>query len=163
MDRDWRPFVVCPPGVRPPAPRGLATPGGLGDRLRVAAFAELQAREAFRWAAASLPDASEERRAAWGRIAEEEDLHLRMILERMAALGVRPDERPVSDALWRSLSRCRTAAEFSAYMRTAEERGRAAEESFRRKLADSDPATAAMFGKIADDEAEHLAAADRIR
>jgi hypothetical protein len=42
-------------------------------------------------------------------------------------------------------------------MRTAEERGRAAEESFRRSLAQRDPVTSALFGKIADDEAEHIA------
>ena len=33
--------------------------------MRIAAFAELQAREAFRWGAATFPDAPEELRAAW--------------------------------------------------------------------------------------------------
>jgi uncharacterized ferritin-like protein (DUF455 family) len=135
----------------------MATPEGLGDRLRVAAFAELQAREAFRWAADVLPDAGDELRSAWRRIAEDENRHLEMLLGRMAELGVSPDERPVSDRLWRSLRACKDARSFAAYMRTAEERGRAAEESFRRKLADRDPVTSALFGKIADDETEHLA------
>ena len=71
--------------------------------------------------------------------------------------SIRPDERPVSDRLWRSLSACKTAAEFVAYMKTAEERGKAAEESFRVTFAQRDPVTAAIFGKIADDEAEHIA------
>ena len=44
-------------------------------------------------------------------------------------------------------------------MKTAEERGRAAEESFRRQFAERDPITSAIFGKIADDEAEHIALA----
>ena len=157
---DWTPFSVCAPEERPPQPRGISTPEGLGDRLRVAAFAELQAREAFRWAARELSDAPEALRAAWRRIADDEGRHLDMILARMAALGVRPDARPVSDRLWRSLVACRTTAEFSAYMRTAEERGRAAEESFRRSLASRDPETAAMFGAIADDEAEHIRLGD---
>ncbi len=154
---NWAPFDVCDPDQFPPAPRGINTPEGLGDRLRVAAFAEIQAREAFRWAADVLPDASENLRAAWRRIADDENRHLHMLLGRMAELGVKPDGRPVSDRLWRSLRACRSTREFVPYMRTAEERGRAAEESFRRSLAQRDPVTAALFGKIADDEAEHIA------
>lgn len=159
---NWAPFLVCSPDEYPPAPRGINTPEGLGDRLRVAAFAELQAREAFLWAADTLLDANGELRAAWRRIAGDEDRHLKMLLGRMAELGVAPDARPVSDGLWRSLRACKDARSFAAYMRTAEERGRAAEESFRRKLADRDPVTSALFGLIADDETEHLAAADRL-
>lgn len=154
---NWEPFFVCDPDQYPPAPRGVNTPEGLGDRMRTAAFAELQAREAFLWAVDTRIDATEELRAAWRRIAGDEDRHLKMLLGRMAELGVRPDERPVSDRLWRSLRACKTAREFVAYMKTAEERGRAAEESFRRQFADRDPVTAAIFGKIADDEAEHIA------
>lgn len=147
---------MCDPDAFPPAPRGASTAEGLGDRLRVAAFAELQAREAFRWAADTLLDAGDGLRAAWRRIADEEDRHLKLLLGRMAELGVRPDERPVSDRLWRSLRGCRTTREFVAYMKTAEERGRAAEESFSRSFAQRDPVTAALFGKIAADEAEHI-------
>ncbi|MFI5363049.1 MAG: DUF455 family protein [Elusimicrobiota bacterium] len=154
---NWEPFFVCEPDEYAPAPRGINTAEGLGDRLRVAAFAELQAREAFRWAADTLLDATPSQRSAWKRIADDEDRHLRLLLGRMAELGVSPEERPVSDRLWRSLRACRSTAEFVPYMRTAEERGRAAEESFRRSLAQRDPVTAAIFGKIADDEAEHIA------
>lgn len=158
---NWEPFVVCAPEERAPGPRGMNAPEGLGDRLRTAAFAELQAREAFRWAADSLADAPAELRDAWRRIADDEDRHLGMLLARMAELGAEPGARPVSDRLWRSLVACRTTPEFVAYMRTAEERGRAAEESFRRSLAQRDPVTAGIFGEIADDEAEHIALADR--
>lgn len=154
---NWAPFDVCEPDAFPPAPRGINTPEGLGDRLRVAAFAELQAREAFRWAADTLVDASPKLRAAWRRIADDEHRHLEMLLGRMAELGVKPDARPVSDRLWRSLRACKSAVEFVPYMRTAEERGRAAEESFRRALELRDPVTSALFGKIADDETEHIA------
>lgn len=158
---NWDPFFVCEPDEYAPAPRGLNSPDGLGDRLRVAAFAELQAREAFRWAADTLLDADDDLRAAWRRIGDEENRHLEMLLGRMAELGVRPDARPVSDRLWRSLRACKDTRAFLAYMRTAEERGRAAEESFRRLLADRDPVTSALFGKIADDEGEHIALGDR--
>lgn len=159
---DWSPFVVCPPEEFAPAARGMNGPDGLGDRLRTAAFAERQAAEAFRWAADTLPGVSPDLRDAWRRLAKEEEFHLQLLLARMEELGVRVDARAVSDRLWRRLSRCKDAADFAANMREAEARGQAAEESFRRSLADRDPVTAAIFGRIADDEAEHLALADRL-
>lgn len=159
---NWAPFSVCEPDAYAPAPRAMSTPEGLGDRMRIAAFAEIQAREAFRWAADTLPDADPELRAAWRRIADDEHRHLEMLLGRMSELGVRVDERPVSDRLWRALRACKNTREFVAYMRVAEERGRAAEESFRRQLVHRDPVTSAIFGKIADDEVEHIALADRL-
>lgn len=154
---DWRPFRVCAAGEKPPRPRGLGTPQGLGDRLRVAAFAERQARDAFLWAAQRFSEVSAALRAEWRRMGAEEGRHLGMILRRMEELGVDPAERPVSDALWRGLSSCRDARTFSAWMREAEERGKAAEESFAASLKERDPITAAMFAEIAADEAEHLA------
>ncbi len=159
---DWSPFVVCTPEEYAPGARGMGGPDGLGDRLRTAAFAERQAFAAFMWAADTLTDASAELRAAWRRIGFEEELHLNLLLVRMAELRVRVDARPVSDRLWRRLIQSKNAAEFSVMMREAEARGQAAEESFRRSLADRDPVTAAIFGRIADDEAEHLALADRL-
>lgn len=159
---DWRPFVVCPPEEYAPAARGMGGPEGLGDRLRTAAFAERQAFAAFHWAAGAFADAPEELRAAWRRVGDEEKVHLDLLLGRMAELGVAVDARPVSDRLWRRLTTSTTAAEFAAMMREAEARGQAAEESFRRSLAGRDPVTAAIFGRIADDEAEHLALADRL-
>lgn len=159
---DWAPFSVCAPGERVPAPRGMNAPGGLGDRMRVAAFAERQAFAAFSWAAERFTDASDELRAAWRTMAAEEKLHMEMILGRMAELGEDPAGRSVHDALWRRLSGAKTVAEFSVWMREAEARGKAAEESFRKSLAEKDPVTAAIFGKIADDEAAHLAFADRL-
>lgn len=156
---NWAPFVVGGESEKILSPRGISTPEGIGDRLRTAAFAEFQAREAFRWAAKNLPDASEELRAVWVKMADDEDRHFSMILKRMVELGVAPDARPVSDRLWNSLINTRGAAEFSEYMRTAEERGRAAEESFAAQLAKSDPATAAMFAEIAVDEEKHISLA----
>lgn len=159
---DWSPFAVCAPEEYAPAARGLGSPEGIADRLRTAAFAERQAFAAFMWAAENLPDASGELRAAWRRIGLEEELHLNLLLTRMKELGVEVAARPVSDRLWRRLSQSKTAFEFSVLMRDAEARGQAAEESFRKSLAQRDPVTAAIFGRIADDEAEHLALADRL-
>lgn len=159
MTVDWTPFAVCGPDEDAPRPRGFSTAEGLGDRLRVAAFAEKQAEAAFLWAADAFPEVPPALRAQWRRIGAEEGKHLGMILERMGQLGVPVDGRPVSDRLWRSLRACASAAEFAEKMRSAEERGKTAEESFRRSLAQRDPVTAELFGRIADDEAEHLRSA----
>lgn len=157
---DWSPFRVAPPDEKIPGPRGITTPEGLGDRLRTAAFAERQATAAFSWAAERFTDAPEAKRAFWREVAVEEKRHLDMLLARMAELGVSVPERPVSDGLWRALTRCRDAAEFSAYMKRAEERGRDAERSFQKALEQRDPKTAAIFAEIAADEDRHIAGAE---
>lgn len=159
---DWSPFRVAGPGESAPGARGLNGPHGIADRLRTAAFAERQAFEAFAWAAEKLPGAGEELRAAWRTMAAEEKLHMELLLARMAELGADPAERPVSDRLWRSLSACKTVPEFVALMREAEARGKAAEDAFRALLSEKDPKTAEIFVRIAYDEAEHLAFADRL-
>src|SRR5436309_133432 len=51
MIPDWNPFDIAPPGSPQQAPRSINNLDGVGDRLRAAAFAEIQAREAFYWAA----------------------------------------------------------------------------------------------------------------
>jgi uncharacterized ferritin-like protein (DUF455 family) len=153
---DWSPFRLCPASERPPSPRSINTPQGVGDRLRTAAFAELQAREAFLWAAEKF--GVEE----WRGLSAEEGKHLGWLLARMSQLAVDPAERPVSDGLWRSLTACASLRDFAGYMLTAEERGRDAEVSFSRSLAASDPVTAAIFRKIAEEEEEHLALGRRL-
>lgn len=155
---DWKPFSLCDPGAKPPASRSMATPEGLGDRLRTAAFAELQAREAFKAAAERFVDAPAEMRAAWRRFSIEEGKHLGWLMRRMEELGVAPDGRPVSDGLFRSLMRCADWREFAAYMARAEDRGRTAERHFEKELAARDPATAAIFKAIADEEDAHIRA-----
>jgi uncharacterized ferritin-like protein (DUF455 family) len=157
----WSPFDVLPPGARTATPRGLSTVEGVGDRLRAAAFAELQAREAFLWGAERLPDAPDRLRATWRSLADAEDRHLGWLLARMAELGVDPAGRPVSDALWRSLTGCVDARSFAVWMADAEERGRRAGERFGRVLAEHDAASAAIFAKIAEEEVAHIAVAAR--
>mgnify|MGYP001582628964 CR=1 FL=1 len=154
---DWSPFVTCPPDERPPRTRGITTPEGLGDRLRTAAFAEFQAREAFRRAAERFVEAPEPLRDAWRRLAAEEGKHYGWLLARMKSLGVEPGARPVSDALFRALGKAADAAEFARLMADAEDRGRAAERSFQKALQARDPETAGIFARIAEEEDEHIA------
>jgi len=159
--RDWSPFALCAPGVQAPGPRSVSTAEGVGDRLRAAAFAELQAREAFLMAAESLLDAPKDLREAWRGLAAAEDRHLGWLLARMAALGVDPAARPVSLRLWDGLAACRTAEEFAVLIAKAEERGRLAGERFRVAMRPADPESAEIFGRIADEEAAHVALARR--
>jgi uncharacterized ferritin-like protein (DUF455 family) len=152
----WSPFELTAPGVRSDAPRSIQSLEGVGDRLRAAAFAEVQAREAFDWAAAFFEDAPLELRDAWRRLARAEQRHLDWLLNRMQELGVSITERRVSDFLWHSLTSCKTARDFSVFMATAEERGRRAGERFHTQLLEKDPVTARIFGKIAEEEIAHI-------
>jgi uncharacterized ferritin-like protein (DUF455 family) len=156
---DFRPFILCAPGERPPKPRRLGTAAGLADRMRTAAFAEMQAVTAFQWAAAEFTDVPEALRRDWLRQVPEEQKHHEMIVARMAELGFALDERPVSRGLWDSLTACTSGAEFCVKIARAEERGRRAGIQLVAALAADDPVTAAIFQEIADDEVAHVALA----
>lgn len=159
--RDWSPFAVCPAGQRPEPPRLISTIEGVGDRLRSAAFAELQAREAFLWAAGRFEDAPAALRSAWRSLADAEQRHLDLLLERMRALGIDVRERAVSTRLWDSLVVCETARDFAVFIANAEERGRKAGERFRQAMAPVDAESARIFGRIADEETAHVELARR--
>src|SRR5690606_7405322 len=77
---DWSPFQICQEGVRAPAPRDIRSAEGIGDRIRAAAFAEIQARDAFDWAARHFEDAPPALREAWKGLALAEDKHLNWLL-----------------------------------------------------------------------------------
>jgi uncharacterized ferritin-like protein (DUF455 family) len=162
MTVNWTPFAVNEdPAVHADPPRFIQSKDGIGDRLRAAAFAEIQAREAFNWAASTFTDAPFELRQAWKELAQAEDRHLGWLLKRMGELAISVQERKVSDHLWHSLIACKTAQEFAIYMANAEERGRKAGERFYQALVGTDPVSATIFGKIAAEEIEHIALAER--
>ena len=156
---DFAPFILCPAGRRPPAPRKLGTAEGLGDRMRTAAFAEKQAIAAFIWAAEKFTDAPAPLRQDWLNQVPEEEKHYDMIVARMAELGFGVTDREVSRGLWDSLATCQTAAEFCVNIARAEERGRQAGVQLVAYLKSKDPITAAIFQEIVDDEVAHVALA----
>ncbi|MBI3554742.1 MAG: hypothetical protein HY074_00595 [Deltaproteobacteria bacterium] len=139
----------------------MHTREGIGDRLRAAAFAEVQAEAAFLWAADHYSDAGTELKNCWGALAVEERKHRDWLVGRMRELDIATDERPVSDMLWNSLVRCASARDFCHYMAGAEERGRRAGERFHERLGAVDKATAEIFGRIAREELGHIAMAFR--
>jgi uncharacterized ferritin-like protein (DUF455 family) len=156
---DFDPFVICPPGERPPKPRPMNTLAGLGDRMRTAAFAELQAIAAFRWAAEHFQDVPQALRDDWTAQVADETRHFGMIRRRMEELGLELTERPVSTSLWESLKECTTGKDFCIRIANSEERGRLAAVRLVEYLGNRDPETAAVFRKIAEDEVAHVALA----
>jgi uncharacterized ferritin-like protein (DUF455 family) len=157
--KGWDVFAVSV--ERSEAPRSINNSEGVGDRLRAAAFAEIQARDAFLWASENLGDAPAELRDAWRKLAAAEDRHLKWLLKRMTELSIDVRGRKVSDHLWHSLVSCKTARDFAIFMASAEERGRRAGERFHRELLARDPETARIFGTIAEEEIAHIELAQR--
>ncbi len=154
----WSPYTI---GTAPKKMRPLTTKEGLGDRLRLIAFAERQAFHAFNHAAAHFTDAPEGLREAWRWVALEEAKHESWLLTRLGDLGLEVGAVPVSLDLYHSLMRCEGAREFALYVSNAEERGRVGAEKFAQVLAQVDPVSAAMFKKIAEEEVEHIRLVDR--
>lgn len=150
---NWEPFVLSD---KPPRTRAITTAEGIGDRMRAAAFAELQAREAFKWAASHFPDAPDGLRRGWRTLVVAEQRHYDWIMNRMLELGISVAERPVSDWLWQSLSSCKTAKEFAIFIANAEERGRHAALRFYDAMNAVDPKTAEIFNRIAAEEVSHV-------
>ena len=158
---NWQPFVTLPANTRPKPPRDIHTKEGLGDRLRTAAFAEIQAREAFLWASQTFKEASTDLKNDWLLLAKEEDKHLGWLLSRMSELQIDVKEREVSLWLWDSFMSCKSAKDFAVFMANAEERGRKAGERFYETLLSTDPVSAKIFGQIAKEEVAHIELAKR--
>ena len=156
---NWKPFVLCAPGQRPPRPRDIGLTEGLGDRLRTAAFAELQAVRAFTWAVSHFDDLPEGLGEDWRRQIPQEQQHYTLILERMAQLGIEVGAVPVAPLIWASVQECETGKQFCLYMASAEERGRQAGIRLCRALQDTDPDTVEIFQSIVADEEAHVALA----
>lgn len=149
----WSPYQIG----NPPKLRSMNTNEGLGDRLRLIAFAERQAFHAFTNAIIRFKDAPEGLRDAWKWVSLEEAKHESWLLKRMEAIGQEIPAVPVSLNLYHSLEKCQTARDFAFYISDAEERGRIGAEKFAETLAVRDPETAEIFAKIAFEEREHIA------
>lgn len=151
----FRPTRGRPDGVRP-----LMATGGVEDRLRLVAFAELQARDLFLYGA--------ERFAAvapavwienWERFAEVENRHAQMLMERMQELGVDPGGRSVSDKLSRLCRATDDVVLFLFLLASAEERGMESGVVLGEQMARVDARSAEIFAQIAREEVEHVEAA----
>lgn len=151
----WAPFRV--EGLKPEYVRPLRSVGGVEDRLRLVAFAELQARDLFQFGVehwgSLVPDLWIE---SWRRFAEVENRHAQMLLDRMMELGFDPGARTVSDKLWRLCEKAETPEDFLFLLSSAEERGMEAGFVLGKEMAAVDEGSAQVFLRIAEEEIEHV-------
>ncbi|MBN2526782.1 MAG: ferritin-like domain-containing protein [Deltaproteobacteria bacterium] len=152
----WEPFVLAPPDHKAPFPQPMSHRDGLGDRLRIAAFAELQAVRAFGWASEHFTDVPATIIEGWQRQIPEEKLHFRLIVERMIRLGILPQKKTVSANLSETLYSCQSGKDFAIQIATAEHKGRLAALKMADYLQHRDPVTAQVFLRIARDEVAHV-------
>lgn len=153
----WHPYQI---GTAPKV-RSLQTTEGLGDRLRLVAFAERQAFHAFNEAALRFKDAPAGLVEAWKKVALDEARHEGWLVKRMEEIGEDISAVPVSLNLYHSLAHCSDAKSFSLYVADAETRGKVGAERFAEVLEKRDPITAKIFAQIAYEEREHIALVDQ--
>lgn len=149
----WSPYQIG----NAPRVRSLNSPEGLGDRLRLVAFAERQAFHAFNEARIRFTDAPSGLLKAWEWVALEEAKHESWLLKRLNELDQDVSAVPVSLNLYHSLAKCESARDFAFYVSDAEDRGRIGAEKFAEVLKTRDPETARIFAQIAFEEREHIA------
>jgi uncharacterized ferritin-like protein (DUF455 family) len=150
----WRPFKTRL--VKPDLIRAISTKEGIADRLRVVAFAELQARDAFLWGVERFPEAPADWRKSWAEFALVEDRHAQLLLNRMSELGVDPGERWVSDKLTKLCKEATDPVTFLFCLSSAEERGMEAGMALGKQMQPHDAISAAIFAQIAQEEVEHV-------
>lgn len=151
----FRPVAGKPDAIRP-----LASAEGVADRLRVVAFAELQARDLFLYGAERFGAVVPAQWASdWRRFAEVEDRHAQMLLSRMAELGAEPGARSVSDKLSRLCRATEDSVLFLFLLSSAEERGMESGFVLGEQMRAVDAASAEIFAQIAREEVEHVEAA----
>ncbi len=160
MEQGWAPFRL---GKKPEYVRPLESREGVADRLRLVAFAELQARDLFRFGAEKFRDsAPREWLSQWTEFSEVEERHAQMLLDRMGVLGVRIEDRMVSDKLSRLCLRAEDPLTFLFLLSSAEERGMEAGFTLGEQMNAYDSASAAVFKQIADEEVAHVAMAKSV-
>ena len=154
----WKPFrIVSGKGdfIRP-----LTAKDGVLDRLRLVAFAEVQAKEAFLWGAEKFkgiaPDAWIDE---WTRFAAVEERHANMLLTRFHELGGSLEERSLSDKLMRLCMAAEDPVTFLFLLSSAEERGMEAGFTLGKQMELVDGVSAKIFHTIAEEEVEHVHAA----
>lgn len=153
----WLPFAVAAKADRM---RSILAPEGVGDRLRAVAFAEIQARDGFQWGLDTFPNAKPELRRVWAELRDMEAEHAQILLNRAQELGISLSARKVAPTLYRMFQTAASVETFLYLISTAEARGREVGLTMVEPMRSIDAESAAIFEKIAADEADHVAIAD---
>ena len=171
-----------PPPDRPARAPGLAMagrapalprPGELSDprhrAVCLARFAhhELMAVELFAWALLRWPGVPHELRAGWLAALAEEQVHCRLYLDRLAALGGRLEDFPQSDYFWKQVPAIAASphgprAFLAALGLTLEQANLDFTLVYRDAFREAgDEASARVFERVYRDEIRHVALAAR--
>ncbi len=152
--RGWKPFRTA---LKNDIIRAMSAAEGVADRLRVVAFAELQARDAFAYGVAKFAgQAPAQWLGYWEQFAVVEDRHAQMLLTRMDELSIDPGERVVSDKLFKLCTLAHDPVDFLFLLSSAEERGMEAGFILGKDMQAFDPVSAKIFQTIAEEEVEHV-------
>jgi rubrerythrin len=155
----WSPFKVA---TKADLVRPMQKLGGVEDRLRIVAFAEVQARDAFMWGAEHFKDAPQEWKEVWTSFAKVENRHAQMLLDRFFELGFALEARAVSEKLTKLCRASTDPITFLFLLASAEERGMEAGHILGKQMQSVDPISAKLFLQIADEEQEHVAHSKKI-
>jgi uncharacterized ferritin-like protein (DUF455 family) len=144
--------------VKVPPLAGMADPVQRGRIVHALANHELQAAELFAWALLAFPQAPAGFRAGLLGILADEQRHCRMYIERLAALGVRFGDYPVTGHFWHKLDGVAAPADFVCTMALTFE---SANLDFAADYAEAarragDEATALVLDRVHADEIGHV-------
>jgi uncharacterized ferritin-like protein (DUF455 family) len=144
--------------VRTPPIEGMRDPAQRARILHALANHELQAIELFAWALLAYPDAPAAFRRGLVAILAEEQLHFGLYADRLAALGVRFGDHPVTGHFWNKLEPLVGPLEFSCAMGLTFEHANLdfAGEYAIAARACGDVATAEVLDRVHADEIGHV-------
>jgi len=143
---------------RVPPVAGMHDPEQRARILHALANHELQAVELFAWALLAFPDAPARFRRGLAVILGEEQRHMRLYMGRLAALGHRMGDFPVTGHFWNHLGQLSSPLHFVCVMGLTFENANLdfAQEYAVAARAVGDPETAAVLDEVHRDEIRHV-------
>ncbi|MCO5142295.1 MAG: hypothetical protein M9962_04300 [Oligoflexia bacterium] len=155
----WSPFRLS---ERADSIGKLSQDNGVVDRLRLVCFAELQARDLFRYGAEKFKTiAPMEWIESWLQFAEVENRHGQMLWDRFIDLNGIIENRAVSNKLYRHCLSTEDHILFLFLLSSAEERGMESGYILSEQMDLIDKKSANIFKQIAEEEEEHVESATR--
>jgi len=145
-------------GHRVPPPVGMLDPAQRVRILHALANHELQAVELFAWAVVAFPDAPMAFRRGLVAIIRDEQRHLRLYMERIAAHGRSFGDIPVTGHFWNNIADIHTPLQFLCTMGLTFENANLDFANEYAKLATraGDNQTAEVLARVHQDEIRHV-------
>jgi uncharacterized ferritin-like protein (DUF455 family) len=150
--------MVASREAKVPPVAGMSDPAQRARILHALANHELQAIELFAWAVLAFPDTPVAFRRGLVAILADEQRHLCLYRDRLAVLGVRFGDHPVTGHFWNKLDHFSTPADFVCAMSLTFENANLdfAGEYRTAALACGDVATADALAQVHADEIRHV-------